>query len=141
MSEEAPKRGSRQFGKVESPNLMILRHDEASAPSSHCHKSTQVPTPQLIYFGPATRQIQRAQRLRHLPKIFNRHLCTTIPSFLAVSSIFIAILRLFFFCSFIKFSIGIRSRILCGPFACFPFFCYFQVGSNNKRKISLSISV
>jgi len=57
MSEEAPKRGSRQFGKVESPNLMILRHDEASAPSSHCHKSTQVPTPQLIYFGPATRQI------------------------------------------------------------------------------------
>jgi len=55
------------------------------------HKSTQGPTPQLIYFylgkspGFTALGVGREGRVgggykdKHLPKIFNRHLCTTIP--------------------------------------------------------------
>lgn len=108
------------------------------------HKSTQVPTPQLIYFYPgkssdssSTRSSFVAfspvsaclpgerNRWKHLPKIFNRHLCTTIPVaircplaspcllFLLCVYVYVRVyMCVDFFCTFIKFSSGIRSGIL-----------------------------
>lgn len=135
------------------------------------HKSTQVPTPQLIYFCPGKSSDSPAlaapaslpaygvrsssssrSRGKHLPKIFNRHLCTTIPVaircrlaspcllFLLYLCMCVCVLCIYIyslFCTFIKFSSGIRSRIstaslLTAAFVVF-FFCYFPAKTKAKK--------
>lgn len=90
----------KQFGFV----LCKRKYCHWNGPTWRCsvaiplaHKSTQVPTPQLIYFCPgkssdspspaslpasyggSSNGSRSRSRGKHLPKIFNRHLCTTIP--------------------------------------------------------------
>lgn len=133
------------------------------------HKSTQVPTPQLIYFCPGKSSDSspthsslvafpplsaclpgERNRRKHLPKIFNRHLCTTIPVAICcrlaspcLLFLLCVCVRIYidFFCTFIKFSSGIRSRISTAPLLALTvcFLCYFPA-NKKRKKVSLSIS-
>lgn len=119
------------------------------APASHpiLLRLTPASLPFLLFL-PAY-QGERNRR-KHLPKIFNRHLCTTIP--VAICCRLASPCRLFlsyvcvriyidFFCTFIKFSSGIRSRISTAPLLALTvcFLCYFPA-NKKRKKVSLSIS-
>lgn len=135
------------------------------------HKSTQVPTPQLIYFCPgksSDSSLTRSSfvafspvtaclpgernRRKHLPKIFNRHLCTTIP--VAIRCRLASPCLLFLLCAFVyvriyvyvdffvlllnsqvAFEVEFSTAPLLALTVCF--LCYFPA---KKKKVSLSIS-
>jgi len=109
---------------------MIPRHDEAAASSSHCHKSTQVPTPQLIYFALATRQfVPGFLGFRFSFRgwgICLKYLTGTCAQQFQVPWSYLPFLChfLLFFCSFIKFSSGIRKSNFVWPFWLFSFLLF-----------------
>jgi len=112
---------------VEHPYLMIPRHDEAAASSSHCHKSTQVPTPQLIYFALATRQfVPGFLGFRFSFRgwgICLKYLTGTCAQQFQVPWSYLPFLChfLLFFVLLLNSQVAFESRILCGLFGCFPF--------------------
>lgn len=133
------------------------------------HKSTQVPTPQLIYFCPGKSSDSSSPRssLVAFPRvsvclpggkgtggnICLKYLTGTcaqqfqlpfvvvwpLPAFCSFCVCVCLRIYIDFFCTFIKFSSGIRSRISTAPLQALTvcFLCYFPA---KKKKVSLSIS-
>lgn len=134
------------------------------------HKSTQVPTPQLIYFCPGKSSDSSSPRSSLvafspvsacLPggkgtggNICLKYLTGTCaqqfqlpfvvvlasPCLLFLLCVCVCVyIYIDFFCTFIKFSSGIRSRISTAPLQALTvcFLCYFPA---KKKKVSLSIS-